>query len=83
MEIVVGFAIALIAGVWVYNDAQKRGSAFALGWAIGTVGLLIVFLPLWLFIRPPLVTSLCAGCEKYYHGGVSFCPNCGQRLVRL
>ena len=52
MELFAGFAIALLAGVWVYNDARKRGSASALGWAIGTVGLLIVFLPLWLIIRP-------------------------------
>jgi len=83
MELFAGFAIALLAGAWVYKDAQKRGSASALGWAIGTVGLLIVFLPLWLVIRPPLSTSLCARCEKHYHGDASFCPNCGQRLVRL
>ena len=83
MEFVVSFAIALLAGVWVYNDAQKRGSASALSWAIGTFGLLIVFLPLWLIVRPPLLKSLCARCEKDYYGGISFCPNCGQRLVRL
>ena len=56
MELFAGFAIALLAGVWVYNDAQKRGSSSPLGWAIGTVGFLIVFLPLWLIMRPPLST---------------------------
>lgn len=49
----IGFLIALGAGIWVFNDAQKRSysTLSALLWAIGTFLLLIVFLPLYLISR--------------------------------
>ena len=50
MMAIIGFAIAAFAAYWVYNDAKGRGrgDGVAIGWAIGTFLLLIVFLPLYL-----------------------------------
>jgi hypothetical protein len=50
----VGLAIALILAIWVYNDAQGRGMN-AIGWAIGTFFLCIIFLPLYLIMRKPKI----------------------------
>ncbi|MEG6584152.1 double zinc ribbon domain-containing protein [Dendrosporobacter sp. 1207_IL3150] len=44
------FLIALLAAFWVYKDAKSRGQSknTALLWAVGTLAMLIVFLPLYL-----------------------------------
>lgn len=53
---VIGLCIGLIAGVWTYEDARKRGmtSSSAGVWALGVWLLLILFLPLYLAGRPSL-----------------------------
>lgn len=47
-------AMWLIATLWVYRDARKRGKRvlIALLWFFANLVLLIVFLPLWLICRP-------------------------------
>lgn len=54
----IGFLIAFIAAILVYNDAKKHGHEMgsALLWALGTLAMLIVVLPLYLIFgrRPQL-----------------------------
>lgn len=47
-----GAIIVAIAAFWVYNDARERGHDLgtALMWALGTLVMLIVFLPLYLIL---------------------------------
>jgi hypothetical protein len=52
----IGFLIAGAIAFWVYSDAKKRGMNAA-GWAAGTFLLCIVFLPLYLIMRKPVVTG--------------------------
>jgi len=85
-----GLLIALLVAIWVYRDSIDRGrsAGSAMGWAIGTFLLLILFLPLHLITRPrkpqvisPLETPrLCPHCGKYHTGDPAFCPNCGGQL---
>ena len=89
MEII-GLFIALLIAAWVFSDAKSRGkgngSAFL--WFLGVFLLLIVFLPLWFFLRPKkeleIVIAdkpkLCVNCGKYYEGTPSYCPNCGHSM---
>jgi drug/metabolite transporter (DMT)-like permease len=53
---IIGYAIAAAVGFWVYTDAKKRGMN-AVGWGIGAALVCIVFLPLYLIIRKPLLTA--------------------------
>lgn len=83
----IGFLVALGAAFWVFSDAKARGvsGGKAFLWFLGTLFLLIVFLPLWLIIRPKKTFEveviakpvLCAHCGKYYEAAPAFCPNCG------
>ena len=89
MELV-GLFVALIIAAWVYSDAKSRGKASgpALLWSLGVLLLLIIFLPLWFFLRPKKESEiviadrpkLCAECGKYYEGMPSYCPNCGKLI---
>ena len=48
-----GFLIALVVGILVGKDANKRGMNGIL-WGIGVCLLMIVFLPIYLIVRKPL-----------------------------
>lgn len=79
----IGLLIAAAVGFWVYSDAAARGksSGVACLWGIGTFLLLIVFLPLWLFVRPPMQRVgivRCPGCGKD-SDNAQFCPHCGTK----
>lgn len=86
----IGFIISIIASIWVYNDAKKRGksSSSAFWWALGTLLIWIIFLPIWLIKRPKSedeivyvnTPKLCSHCGKYYEGNPIYCPNCGTKL---
>ena len=91
MHFWVGLVIAIVAAVWVASDARKRGMN-SVGWAIGTFLLLILFLPLYLILRKPVVMNpavyppgvgplpgsrMCPNCGQYYQGNARFCPACG------
>ncbi len=81
-----GIGIVLIIAGWVYSDAKDRGSSSPILWAIGVFALLIVFLPLYFFMRPSkklMAVNLCPYCGKYYNGIPSFCPNCGKSLSEI
>ena len=51
-----GFLIALLIAIWVASDANKRGMN-GVGWAIGVFFLCIVFLPIYLIVRKPLLAQ--------------------------
>ena len=84
-----GFIIAALIAVWVASDANKRGMN-GLAWAIGVFLLCIVFLPIYLIVRKPLLAEQPYGypppapppqttsgpAQASHH----FCPNCGAPM---
>lgn len=93
MHLFFGVIVDLIAAIWVAWDARRRGMNAA-GWAIGTFLLLILFLPLYLILRKPVIApptvyppgSYPAGTYPpgsyppgtYPPGPVRQCRNCGK-----
>ena len=53
----IGAVIAVAIAAFVFQDAKKRGMN-SWGWAIGTFLLCIVFLPLYLIMRKPVLTGV-------------------------
>jgi len=83
----IGLMIAAAVAVWVYTDAIKRGykTLAAIGWMLGVFLLMIVFLPLYLFLRTRQgkrveVLTPCKYCGKYYENTPLYCPNCGHKV---
>lgn len=83
----IGLIVAAGVAIWVYIDAKKRGykTLAAVGWMLGVFLLMIVFLPLYLFLRARKVKQVeiltpCKYCEKYYEGLPIYCPNCGHKV---
>jgi hypothetical protein len=72
--ILIPFIIGIIIAIWVYKDAEKRGSS-------GVLWLLIVFvtgiigLIIWLVVRPPI-----GGHPQQQQGTGRMCPNCGRPI---
>ncbi len=52
----IGFVIDLVIAIWVASDANKRGMNGVL-WGIGVFLLCIVFLPIYLIVRKPLLAQ--------------------------
>ncbi len=52
---IIGLVIAAVIGFWVASDAKKRGMSF--WWGVGTFLVCIIFLPLYLIVRKPLLTA--------------------------
>ena len=50
---ILGLIIALVVGILIGQDAEKRGMN-GLGWGLGVFLLMIVFLPVYLIVRKPL-----------------------------
>jgi len=86
-----GFLIALLIAIWVANDANKRGMNGVL-WAIGVFLVCIIFLPIYLIVRKPLLPQQPYGYPPpgppppYSPSpppGVAhqFCSNCGAPLT--
>jgi hypothetical protein len=77
-----GFVIALIAAVYVAQDANRRGMNGVL-WAIGVFLLCIVFLPLYFIVRKPLLVAAPPGYPGVPPGPppgsqARMCPACGK-----
>ena len=83
-----GFLIALLIAIWVATDANKRGMN-GVAWAIGVFFLCIVFLPIYLIVRKPLLAQQPygypppPGSQPPYNpppptAGQHFCANCGS-----
>ena len=81
-----GILIASLAGIWVFFDARKRGSepATAAMWAVGTVALLFVVLPLYLLVGrkaaiKPIRRQEVIDVEAIPVEDVIYCPMCGGK----
>jgi Na+/H+-dicarboxylate symporter len=66
------FIIWIILAIWVYKDAQKRGSSGAL-WLIIVIFTGIIGLIIWLVVRPPIGGETAAESKR-------MCPNCGRPI---
>jgi len=70
---IIWFIIAILIAIWVYKDAEKRGSSGVL-WLIIVILTGIIGLIIWLVIRPPI------GGEKKTAASDRRCPNCGRGI---
>ena len=88
MQVFITILIPLLAAVWVYVDVKEKGRSDgqAFLWAFGTFMALIVFLPLWLFVRwrdkQAKTVRYCSSCRHPLKDapGAPYCPYCGKRL---
>lgn len=84
----IGIFIAFLVSIFVYKDAKSRNSSSPVLWAVSVFAFLIIFLPLYLIMRPSkpdtILTKkapqLCPHCGKYFEPPVTFCPHCGVRV---
>ena len=82
---VVLLVLPIICAIYVATDANKRGMN-GVAWAIGVFFLCIVFLPIYLIVRKPLLAQPYGyppppGTQPPYNPppgpGQHFCSNCG------
>lgn len=66
------FIVFILIAIWVYRDAEKRGSSGVL-WLIIVIITGIVGLIIWLVVRPPIG-------GKAGQGAGRMCPNCGRPI---
>lgn len=87
MFFLLGLMIAAVVAGFVANDARKRGMD-AVGWFFGVFFLLIVFLPLYLLERKPLLPQYQPQLPQFQQPPSSallasaaiprLCPHCGK-----
>ena len=82
--VIIPLIIAIIACIWIYKDAEKRGKSGAL-WVIllivcsllfSFIGFIVIII-IWLAVRPPI-----GGAPQQQAGPGSgrMCPNCGRPI---
>ncbi len=86
---VVWFIIFIAIAIWVYKDAEKRGSSGAL-WLIIVILLGILGIIIWLIIRPPIggrpqqqqqaAGRMCTNCGRPIPMDAQVCPYCGKNF---
>lgn len=85
----IGLLVAFIAAFWVYNDAKQRGHDIgsAILWSLGTLAMLVVFLPLYLiFGRKPQLKKNRTDADiidveaTIVSGSYSNCTMCGSKI---
>jgi hypothetical protein len=74
--LVVMIAIGAIVAVITAKDAGKRGMN-EFGWGLGVFLVLIVFLPLYLIVRKPLLPEVIEQ-EQLESGYARKCPYCAE-----
>jgi hypothetical protein len=84
--IVVVFIIFLLIAIWVYRDAEKRGSSGVL-WLLLVLITGIIGLIIWLVVRPPIggkpkqqsdQDRMCPSCGRHIPMDAQVCPYCGK-----
>ena len=86
---VIWFIIAILIAIWVYKDAEKRGSSGAL-WLIIVLLTGIIGIIIWLVIRPPIggkkdsnvdtADRRCPNCGRAIPFDAHVCPYCGKNF---
>jgi uncharacterized membrane protein len=83
---IIWFVIWILVAIWVYKDAEKRGSSGIL-WLILVILLGIIGIIIWLVIRPPIgghpnkqsdQGRKCPSCGRPIPMDASVCPYCGK-----
>jgi len=74
--IIVAISVAFIAAMIVASDAKKRGMN-ELGWCGGVFLMMIIFLPLYLIVRKPLLPDVVEQ-EQLKTGSAKKCPFCAE-----
>ena len=87
--VVIWFIIFIAIAIWVYKDAERRGSSGAL-WLIIVILLGIIGIIIWLIVRPPIgghpkqpgpgTGRMCPGCGRPIPMDAQICPYCGKRF---
>jgi len=88
--IVIWFVIAILIAIWVYKDAEKRGSSGAL-WLIIIIITGIIGIIIWLLVRPSLGGAKkeethdrrCPGCGRVIPMDARICPYCGKKFEEM
>jgi len=86
---IIFFIIAIVLAIWVYKDAEKRGSSGAL-WLLIVIFTGIIGLIIWLVIRPPIggkpgqkgadTGRTCPSCGRPIPMDAQVCPYCGKQF---
>lgn len=93
---VIGFIISIVIAIWVYKDAERRGSSGAL-WLIILLLTNILGLIIWLIVRPPIggkqpqtstaaapppasTERRCPSCGRVIPDDARVCPYCGKNF---
>ena len=85
--VVIWFVIAILIAIWVYRDAEKRGSSGPL-WLIIVIITGIIGIIIWLLVRPPIGGAKkaeisdrrCPGCGRVIPMDARVCPYCGKKF---
>ena len=77
---VIWLIIALLIAIWVYKDAEKRGSSGVL-WLIIVIIAGIIGLIIWLVVRPPIGGAPVQQVQQPQQPAPGrACPNCGRAI---
>ena len=85
IAIIVVFIVIILIAVWVYKDAEKRGSNGAL-WLIIVMLTGIIGIIIWLIVRPPIgghpkqSERMCPNCGRPIPMDANICPYCGRKF---
>lgn len=77
---IIWLIIAILIAIWVYRDAEKRGSSGVL-WLIIVIIAGIIGLIIWLVVRPPIGGAPVQQVQQPQQPAPGrTCPNCGRAI---
>jgi len=69
--------VFILIAIWVYKDAEKRGSSGIL-WLLIVIVLGLIGIIIWLVVRPPIGGK--PGQQQQQQGQGRVCPSCGRPI---
>ena len=88
MIMLIPVIIGILLAIWVYKDAEKRGSSGVL-WLLIVLVTGIIGLIIWLVVRPPIggkpnqaagTGRVCPACGRPIPMDAQVCPYCGKNF---
>lgn len=76
------YLAVFVAAIWVYNDANERGTSGCL-WVLIVFWLGILGLVIYLVVRPKSRLHPCINCGYERSTDQPFCPNCGHSFYPM